>query len=369
MRIKELDGLRGVAVLAVILHHYFSWLPITGAAFGGLGVNLFFVLSGFLITSILLQLRDKEHYFSVFYSRRALRIFPPYYLGIAVYLGISLALGKPGTWQMWTSYIFYYSSLLIKDPVIINGTMFGVPLPVALGLGVAWSLSVEEVYYTLWAPIVRFTSQKIFVAILAGMIVASALIRFWWQILHGHSIMNFYCQMDGLAFGSAVALFIGFRRLDPQRWLSRDKLFDLLAAVFIPFTVIFWALSVKQNLSPLIFNLGVLPANFSFALIVHTLVRHAEGKQLWVRVFRAKWLTSIGKVSYSLYLFHNPLLIVSQDVFAQLHLPRRVGVLGIDFLALVMSFAVAYGLWYGMESRILQWKDRIVPSPAHPGAA
>ena len=66
MRIRELDGLRGIAVLAVILHHYFSWLPITGAAFGGLGVNLFFVLSGFLITSILLQLRDKEHYFSVF---------------------------------------------------------------------------------------------------------------------------------------------------------------------------------------------------------------------------------------------------------------------------------------------------------------
>ncbi|MFZ2021075.1 MAG: acyltransferase family protein [Terracidiphilus sp.] len=178
MRIRELDGLRGIAVLAVILHHYFSWLPITGAAFGGLGVNLFFVLSGFLITSILLQLRDKEHYFSVFYSRRALRIFPPYYLGIAVYLFISLALGKPGTWGMWSSYIFYYSSLLLAKPMIINGTTFGVPWPVAFGLGVTWSLSVEEIYYTIWAPVVRFTSEKVFAAILVGMIVAAPVFDF-----------------------------------------------------------------------------------------------------------------------------------------------------------------------------------------------
>ncbi|MGA3034612.1 MAG: acyltransferase [Terracidiphilus sp.] len=362
MRIKELDGLRGIAVLAVILHHYFSWLPITGSPFGWLGVNLFFVLSGFLITSILLQLRDKQHYFSVFYSRRALRIFPPYYIGIAVYLCVSLALGRPGDLETWLSYIFYYSSLLFTAPPIFKV----LPETVAFGLGVTWSLSVEEVYYTIWAPIVRFTSQRIFAAILVGMIVAAPVLRFWWQMSHNHPIANFYCQMDGLALGSAVALFIRCRSLAPDRWLQRDKLFDRFAAIFIPLTVAFWALSAKHSLVPLIFNLGVLPANLSFALIVHTMVRHAGGTQLWVRPFRAKWLRSVGKVSYSLYLFHYALLIVSEGIFARLHLPRRVGAVGTDLLALTMSFAVAYGLWYGMESRILRWKDRKVPSPVHP---
>jgi peptidoglycan/LPS O-acetylase OafA/YrhL len=368
MRIKELDGLRGIAVLAVILHHYFSWLPITGAPFGGLGVNLFFVLSGFLITSILLQLRDKKHYFSVFYSRRALRIFPPYYLGIAVYLCISLALGRPGTLETWLSYIFYYSSLLLTEPPIIHGTIFGVPLVVFFGFIVTWSLSVEEVYYTIWAPIVRFTSEKIFATILVGMIVAAPIMRFWWQILHGHAPMNFYCQMDGLAFGSAVAMFIQYRRLAPDRWLPHDKFFDRFAVIFIPLSVAFFALSGKRSLAPLIFNLGVTPANLSFALIIHALVRRADEPQFWVRFFRAKWLRSVGRVSYSLYLFHYALLIVSEDIFARLHLPRRVGAVGTDLLALAMSFAVAYGLWYGMESRILRLKDRVVPSPARAGA-
>src|SRR5271154_4171899 len=121
MRIKELDGLRGIAVLAVVGTHYFAWIPTPAVThghagvnlffilfrfvigvfrLGWLGVDLFFILSGFLITSILMDLRDKEHYFRVFYARRALRIFPPYYLGILVYLLFSFARGLHGTWGL-----------------------------------------------------------------------------------------------------------------------------------------------------------------------------------------------------------------------------------------------------------------------------
>jgi len=102
---------------------------------------------------------------------------------------------------------------------------------------------------------------------------------------------------------------------------------------------------------------------------VYALVLHAGGSQWWVRIFRIRWLRSVGMVSYSLYLFHYPLRIVSAAVLKPLHLSRHVFAVADVGLGLVLSFAVAYGLWYGMESRILRWKDRKVPSPAHPEGA
>jgi peptidoglycan/LPS O-acetylase OafA/YrhL len=360
VRIKELDGLRGIAVLAVIDCHYLAWYPALGAPYGWLGVDLFFVLSGFLITSILLELREKEHYFKIFYARRALRIFPPYYLAIVVYLSVSIALAMPGTLRIWTQYIFYYSSL-ITHPMPLYGARQGVPLAVSLGLIVLWSLSVEEIYYTIWAPVVRFTKEKQLIVILIAMMVVAPLMR--WRLLSENLGMNtFYSQMDGLAYGSAIALLVRHRRLSPQVWLHVDWLFDWLAVAMIPLTVGFW-LTLKGN--PLVPAAGITCANVSFALITYALIRNAGGNQIWVRMFRAKWLRSIGMVSYSLYLFHYPLAIVSVDIVAKLHLPRRADAVCDVLLGLVLSFAVAYGLWYGMESRILHWKDRKVPSPAH----
>lgn len=360
MRIKELDGLRGVAVLAVIDCHYLAWLPVAGSAYGGLGVDLFFLLSGFLISSILLELRESEHYFKVFYSRRALRIFPPYYLGLFVYISVSFALGMPGTFRIWSRYIFYYVSLL-SHPVSLYGTRQGVPLTVSLGLGVLWSLSVEEIYYIIWAPVVRFTKEKQLTAILVAMIVMAPLLR--WRLLAEHlSIGTFYGRMDGLAYGSLIALLIRHRRLSPLVWLRADRLFDALTVVMMPLSVGYWVV-FKDN--ALVSAAGITFANVSFALITYALIRHAGGNQLWVRIFRARWLRSIGMVSYSLYLFHYPLGVVSSELVARLHLPRRVDAVGGVLLGLALSFAVAYGLWYGMESRILRWKDRKVPSPAH----
>lgn len=365
MRIKELDGLRGIAVLAVINCHYFPWLPITGSAYGWLGVNLFFVLSGFLITSILLGLREEEHYFAIFYSRRALRIFPPYYLGLAVYFTISVCLGMPGTFRLWAQFIFYYISLYIHDPFPLHGTRFGVPVIVCYGLTVLWSLSVEEIYYTIWAPIIRFTKEKVFTAVLVFMMVVAPAIRWWLHTTHGHEIFTFFCQMDGLAYGSLIALIIHHRHVSPGTWLRRDRLFDLLAIVVVPCSAVFWLITGGSPDRRIVTSLGLVLANVSFALITYALIRHTGGNQLWVRIFRAKWMRSIGKVSYSLYLFHYPLGVVGSELVAKLHLPRRVDAVSGVLLSLALTFAVAYGLWYGMESRILRWKDRKVPSPAH----
>ena len=364
MRIKELDGLRGVAVLAVINCHYFPWLPITGSAYGWLGVNLFFVLSGFLITSILLELREDEHYFAIFYSRRALRIFPPYLLGLAVYIAVCAALGRAGDFRLWSQYLFYYTSLYAHN-TMQDGITQNLPLAVCFGLAILWSLSVEEIYYTVWAPIVRFMKERAFAAALIAMIIAAPILRWAWRFPGQFELLTFYCQMDGLAYGSLIALIIRHRHVSPRAWSRSDRLFDLLAIIVIPCSAVFWLVTGGSPEKRIVASLGLVLANVSFALITYALIRHAGGNQLWVRIFRAKWLRSIGMVSYSLYLFHYPLAIVSEEVVTKLHLPRRVNAVSEALLGLALSFAVAYGLWYGMESRILRWKDRKVPSPAH----
>ena len=367
MRIKELDGLRGIAVLAVITEHYLAWLPGSSLRYGWLGVDLFFVLSGFLITSILLDLRNQEHYFGVFYARRALRIFPPYFLGILVYLCFSIEQGKPGSWSLWLRYIFYYSSLMPNQAPEVIAVPPVLPVAVVLGIAVLWSLSVEEVYYTIWAPVVRWTSHRGFASLLVGMILLAPLLRWW---MHGpvyHELLTFYCRMDGLAYGSAVALLIHDRRRDAKKWLGIDTWIDRLGIVLLPATAIFWLATHGDRTSVLVDTVGIVMADLSFAVVVHALVRRAGGDQIWVRMFRARWLSSVGMISYSLYLFHYPLRYLAIQIGERLHLSGRTEAVTGTLLGLVLSFSVAYGLWYGMESRILRWKDRRVPSPAHPG--
>jgi peptidoglycan/LPS O-acetylase OafA/YrhL len=153
-RIPELDGIRGIAILSVLLFHLFKYTmlyrPVLGENWarlahlaaratehGGYGVDLFFVLSGFLITGILLDTRSDGHYFRNFYGRRALRIFPLYYAVLAVIL---LCYRDSGNYVLLS--FFQLSNIApILGIMMVNGAM--------------WSLSVEEHFYLCWPLIVR----------------------------------------------------------------------------------------------------------------------------------------------------------------------------------------------------------------------
>ena len=171
--IPELQGLRGIAVLSVVLYHCHPRLAGTwfyGASlWGWAGVNLFFVLSGFLITSILLEARGKPHYFRNFYGRRALRIWPVYVLVLVVcYLNAPWFIG-PTVWDAfrtapWWAYLLFLQNL------------FHLALPPAIGP--TWSLAIEEQYYFLWAPVVRLLRAPWMLAILLiAALIASPLFR------------------------------------------------------------------------------------------------------------------------------------------------------------------------------------------------
>ena len=273
-------------------------------------------------------------------------------------MAFSYALGKPGTCGLWFQYILYYTSLFIGQPPQLKATPPVVPVAVSMGLGIMWSLSVEEIYYTIWAPVVRFTSQRGFTLILLCMIVAAPTLRWWLHTPFYDEGYTFYCRMDGLAYGSAVALCIRHRRLAPEIWSRWDKFFDGAALVVVPLAAVFWLITRGDTSLRNVSVAGLVLADLSFALIVHALIRRSGGSQLWLRALRTKWLRSIGMVSYSLYLVHYPLLWISVAFTKQFHLSRRVNALSSTSLGLVLSFGLAYALWFGLESRILHWKDR-----------
>ena len=208
--IPELQGLRGLAVLAVVLYHCHPRLAGTwvyGASlWGWAGVNLFFVLSGFLITSILLESRTKPHYFRNFYGRRVLRIWPVYVLLlVVVYLEapwfIGPSIGQAILTAPWWAYILFIQNL------------FHLSLPPAIGP--TWSLAIEEQYYFLWAPLVRVLRRPWMLGtVLVAALIGSPLVRLC-QLLHWMTPTNTLIHLDGIAWGSLLAL--GLHRLPLRR--------------------------------------------------------------------------------------------------------------------------------------------------------
>jgi peptidoglycan/LPS O-acetylase OafA/YrhL len=364
MRIRELDGLRGIAVLAVLAHHYLLWVPWCGAQFGWLGVDLFFVLSGFLITSILVDMRGKPRFFSTFYSRRAFRIFPPYFVVIAVYLTISCIVGKSGSYGLWAQYIFYYTSLIPGIPPDKTGNAL-IPF-VAMGLQVMWSLSVEEIYYTIWAPIVRFTSHRIFASILIFMIVAAPLVRLVLHAPFGPERYIFYGRMDGLAYGSVIALVVHQRRRFPEKWQPWDRILNRGTIFFGLFTLLFWTVTRGNVNTRLVSTLGISLADMSFAVVVFAIIRHAGGGDWWLRVLRSKVLRSFGMISYTLYLVNYPLHNLANTLVTRLHLSAHASAVLVVVAGIGLSCGFSYAMWYGLESKALRWKDRLFPSSHSP---
>src|SRR3954466_6828035 len=192
--IATLDGLRGVAILLVMLCHFLGLLHTgnhrldsllhLGFGHGWVGVNLFFVLSGFLITGILLDAKSSPRYFRNFYARRTLRIFPLYYGVLFVCFAILplfpgsnsadfLALRSRQGW-LWT----YCTNIKI---VLDGDWKFATPL---LDLGHFWSLAVEEHFYLVWPLLVFLLPTRALVKACIGVIVVAGLARTWWVIAH-----------------------------------------------------------------------------------------------------------------------------------------------------------------------------------------
>jgi peptidoglycan/LPS O-acetylase OafA/YrhL len=363
-RIPELEGLRGIAILLVVIFHYIGGVEhaplgywthrlLSALTVGWSGVDLFFILSGFLIGGILLDVRNCPHYFRPFYMRRVFRILPIYYLWTLIYAALIVG----ALWLLPGRFSAAPRGLL-QVPIhllFLQNMQFGiVPFPWPW-FAVTWSLAVEEQFYLLAPPLIRFLSSRRLLFVLASTICLAPLLRFlvfqYW-LPHNFAAMNLMpCRADALASG--VLLAVAWRKDWFRAFLAahRPLLQRTLLALFFGVGVSLWWLAHPLNIVTVAIGFTWLAMFYSCLLLV--VLSHTQG---WLAaVIRWSVLRWLGTISYCVYLIHLTINVLAHRIL--LHSPPQVyneaGV-GVTLLAAVLTLAVATLSWQYLEKPLIR---------------
>ncbi len=361
--IPALDGLRGVAILLVVVVHTLPF-QLTGYAgvhsalknvlcSAGLGVQLFFVLSGFLISGILLDSKQSPNYFRNFYGRRVLRIFPLYYgviLGFWVIAALRGFLGDK-LFVKELPWLFTYTSnvlmMLKNDWYVFN---FG-----KVSIGHFWSLAVEEQFYLVWPAAVWFFSKTTlkWACLLAIPFAFGARVILLYAANNAAGAFVFTpCQLDSLAVGALLSVLVRERE-------------ETVAAMAWPMALaggLAWIVCcVDKNL---LLTAGVTAFGVMSAGLLAICLYHPLGS-----VFANGPLRAFGKFSYAIYVFHVillPFVVQYRNTFG---LPLFI------LLFAALSFAAGWLSWHLFEKHFLllksffpastssAWKPRLIAIP------
>ena len=344
--LPPLDGLRAFAALIVMMHHWFqAFTTPLGAAeplrrlamFGHTGVDLFFVLSGFLITRILLQTREEPRYFRNFYARRTLRIFPLYF-GFLIFFYLVWSRLDPNP-HPWPSGAPWYFSYLQNMQLTFGGQDL-------YGPGHFWSLAIEEHFYLIWPLLIFLVPVRGVPWLVAGAVATSVVSR---MILLSKGFGVFYftpCRLDELALGGLLA-WLEIRAGGLARWQKPSLLALLMLA---PVTAWLWVSAGGKGLVAMQLFKFVLLAGL-FAALVGAVAGARPGAAL-ARIFGAGWLRWIGRVSYGSYVFH-PVCFVVVTRFLKINYPAANAL-----AAFALTFAVAALSFYFFERPFLALKAR-----------
>lgn len=300
-----LDGIRGLAILLVVLFHNFGFMSYF--SFGWLGVDLFFVLSGFLITDILMRSLGQENFLRNFYMRRALRIFPLYYLSLVIFLVILPAFKSfpvnldyyvDNQWWFWT-YLQNWLFILKKT----SSTDI---------LHHLWSLAVEEQFYLIWPLIILIVRKpRLLLLFMVVVLLLFILIRYiiWEKQIENLAYFNLYTfsRIDGIAIGSMTALV---HRID-QNFLKKNSTIVVLLLAAANF--LFYFVNSRNNFGfPYLAIVGYTTFALMFAILIYEAVTR-ESKLINL-LFDNKLLRFFGKISYGFYVFHWPVFILMNPV-------------------------------------------------------
>jgi peptidoglycan/LPS O-acetylase OafA/YrhL len=357
-RISQLDGIRGLAIAAVLVDHLGQILNIGIGRnlvvialyrvmhVGWLGVDIFFVLSGFLITGIILKDREQPDFWGTFYLRRAFRILPAFIVVFAVTL-FAAHLFAPNI-HVSASYLLPAIFFMANWTVLNNGEM---PLLTHL-----WSLAVEEQFYFLWPQAAkRMRPENLFKLALA-LAVVSEFARIALALLHVDPYIVYKItptRIDGLAIGAALAVGINLPRIHgflTRRW----RPIALVAAVMLPisFIVMRGNLFVFYVWSQV---LAIPPAIILTAMLIFAAMESSLPSNLSL-FFGNPVMKYLGRRSYALYLIHEPIQVAMERSRAHGYLARLSPGVAINIVLIVCALAVSFVLTE------LSW--RLIESPA-----
>jgi len=367
-RLPALDGIRGIAIAFVVVFHAFLWsgfrpaVPVDRivAALskpGWSGVDLFFVLSGFLITGILYDAKGRDGYFRKFYTRRFLRIFPLYYGFLGVFFIV----------LPWLRPLGRHHSSLSNDQIwywtyLANLSFALKGLPPVRSLVHFWSLAVEEHFYLVWPWLVFTLDRRALKVACLGIAVGSLGARAAIWAAAPHPTLPAYmltpARMDALAVGALVALIArepgglaGLAKWAPPAAASSAALLGM---------VCFW----RHDLLPtdaVVQTLGFTLLAIFFGSVLAIAVT-SPPETLAGRFFAHPGLRFLGRYSYGLYVFHLPIMWYMRDVLNARSVPALAGsqLAGqVLFTAATgsLTLAVAMVSWHFYEARFLKYKD------------
>ncbi len=356
-RIAVLDGLRGCAILLVILSHVrygvsvsHRWdkLVVHAMAMGWVGVDLFFVLSGFLVTGLLLDSRRGTGYYANFYKRRVLRIFPLYYSFLAVAFAIAIVRRAESVEaRMLLANAGWYVSYLVN---VLSLTAPLVTLP--WGTGPLWTLAVEEHFYLVWPVIIAaLPPRRLVICCIVGALGAPAA-RALLLIVGNADIMPTYVaetanyvlsplRADSLLLGGALAvLYRG------AYWRSAVR---TAAWALVPLFILGASLAlVTHGLSavdPRVQVVGFSLLALLFAATLTLALAYSDSNSKAIALLRSPATVTLGRYSYAIYLLHTPLLLLLDRVVPRQSLPHLDDML---WPALLVYTAAFIGLMWGI---------------------
>ena len=364
-----LDGVRGIAILTVMIHHMTVFVPETEAqrfffavtSGGWIGVELFFVLSGMLITGILLDSRDEPFYFRNFYARRVLRIFPLYYLLLVVSFYVLPLFPHPkiaNFSRVMGDEVWYWLFLSNFSSAVAGGPRHGI-------MDVTWSLAIEEQFYHVWPMIVLACGRRRLAQIATTLFCTSVLCRLlatWFEVSPWTIYVVTPTRLDGLCCGALLAIAL---RGDPARFphLLKGAWWALLGGLLVTCLIALREGGLIWD-RPLVQTLGFAVFAIMFAGLIGVAVLSRDSQNAIDRALRARWLVNFGLYSYALYLFHLPVRAFVRDVVLK---PGRFadfpgGILVAQTLFYLLSTGIALVLaWISFrlfESRFLKLKPR-----------
>jgi len=349
-----LDGLRGVAILLVVFLHNFRFMNYF--FFGWLGVDLFFVLSGFLITDILLNTLGKPHFLKNFYMRRVLRIFPLYYLTLIICLlilphikSLNLNLDYYTNNQVWLWLYLQNWLYVFKEP-------FGTQMLLHL-----WSLAVEEQFYLIWpVTILLIRKPKILFGIVTAVLLIVAITRFaiWTYKIEelAYSSLYTFTRIDGICIGCMLALLM---RIRPD-FLKKFTPLIVFALAILNFG--FYFLNYQHSYAlPYLAFIGYTTFAMLFGILVYEAV---AGKSKIINfLLNNRILKFFGKISYGLYVYHWPVYILLLPFFQNLFINKgivsnRNAEIGSSVIVTIIAVIISLISYHYFERYFLKLKNR-----------